>query len=189
MPVLKPLPVTLKSHVVAGKLPGLDKELFKYLLDQCEGKTLTITLDYYVNKRSNMQLMYYWPVVVEYVLEGLIDVGYRREALSPQIVHDYLKSQFLKHLKKRVVNPVTKKYITKAPSTGDLTTWEFIDYVDGICIWASTFLNIAIPAPNKEWREKALADYNEALLNGLIDADERSRVRIALKLDNFRVVY
>lgn len=186
---LKLLPVTLNSRVVAGKLPDFNRDYFNQILKHSEGKTLSFEISYYVRKRTNIQLMYYWPIVVEYVLEGLIDVGYRREALSPQIVHDYLKSQFLKHLKKRVVNPVTKKYITKAPSTGDLTTWEFIDYVDGICIWASTFLNIAIPAPNKEWREKALADYNEALLNGLIDADERSRVRIALKLDNFRVVY
>lgn len=182
MPVLKILPVTLKSRAVAGKLPDLDRELFKYLVEQCEGKPLTITIDYYVNKRSNAQNSYYWPVIVEYVLEGLIDAGYRRESLSPQLVHDYLKGKFLKHMKRRTVNPITKKYLTRQPSTQELNTWEFMDYMDGIVIWAAEFLSIAIPSPNREWREQAENDYNQALIKGLIHPDERNRVRIALKL-------
>lgn len=182
MPVLKPLPVTLKSKAVAGKLCDLDRDFVIYLLQQCEGKTLTITLDYYINKRSNAQNSYYWPVIVEYVLEGLIDAGYRRESLSPQLVHDYLKGKFLRHMKRRTVNPITKKYLTSQPATQELNTWEFMDYMDGIVIWAAELLSIAIPAPNREWREQAEKDYNEALQRGLIHPDERNRVRIALKL-------
>lgn len=184
MAILKPLPVTFKSRVVAGKLPDLDKGLFAEVLEACEGKTVTLTLDYFVNKRSNLQLSYYWPVIVEYVLEGLIDVGYRREQLSPQLVHDDLKRKFLKHLAKRVINPITKKYITKIPSTSDLTTWEFIDYCEGISMWAAEFLNIAIPLPDKKWKEQAINDFNLALSKGLITQDERNRVRIALKLQS-----
>lgn len=182
MPVLKLLPVTFKSKVVAGKLPELDKALFNWLLENSEGKTVTLTLDYYVKKRSNAQLSYYFPVIVEYVLEGLIDVGYRRESLSPELVHDYLKGKFLKHMKRRVVNKITKQYLTHQPSTGDLTTWEFMDYMEAISMWAAEFLSIAIPEPNKEWKEQALKDYNEALSKGLITEDDRNRVRIALKL-------
>lgn len=184
MAVLKPLPVTFKSRVVAGKLPDLDKGLFAYLLEQCEGKILNITLDYYVNKRSSAQLKYYWPVIVEYVLEGLIDVGYRREQLSPEIVHDELKRRFLKHLAKRVVNPLTKKYITKIPKTSELSTWQFMDYCEGICIWAADMLSISIPMPDKEWKSQAEKEYQEALKRGLITEDERNRVRIALKLQH-----
>lgn len=182
MPVLKLLPVTFKSKVVSGKLPELDKKLFAWLLENCEGKTLNLTLDYYVKKRSNAQNAYYWPVIIEYVLEGLIDAGYRRESLSPELVHDYLKGKFLKHLRRRVVNKLTKQYLTRQPSTAELTTWEFMDYMDGIRIWAAEFLSISIPDPNKEWKSQAQADYIKALVAGLITEDERNRVRIALKV-------
>lgn len=182
MPALKPLPVTFKSRVIGGKLPDLDKGLFAHLLEISEGKVVTLTLESYVEKRSNAQNSYYWPVVVEYVLEGMIDAGYRRESLSPELVHDYLKGKFLKHMKRRVVNPVTKKYMTRQPTTTELNTWEFMDYMEGIAIWAAEFLNVQIPDPNKEWKSKAEADYNLALQKGLITPDERNRVRIALKL-------
>jgi len=182
MPPLRPLPVTLKSKVTAGKLPDLDKGLFAHLLELSEGKTVTLTLDYYVNKRTNAQNGYYWPVIIEYVLEGLIDVGYRREALDPDTVHDYLKNKFLRHMRKRIVNPVTKQYLTKIPTTTELNTWEFMDYMEGICIWASEFLSISIPAPNKEWKEQAEIDYKNALSKGLITVEERNRTRIALLL-------
>lgn len=182
MAVIKPLPITFKSRVIGGKMPDVDKGLFNYLLEQCEGKVITLALDYYVQKRSNAQNSYYWPVIVEYVLEGLIDAGYRRETLSPELVHDYLKGKFLKHLKRRIVNPATKKYITKVPTTTELTTWEFMDYMDGIRQWAAEFLSVQIPDPNKEWKAQAEADYKKALSAGLITAEERNRVRIALKL-------
>lgn len=76
MAVLKLLPVTLRSKVVAGKLPGIKG--ISIILDHLEGKEINVTFDYYVRKRSNAQNAYYWPVIIEYVLEGLIDVGYRR---------------------------------------------------------------------------------------------------------------
>lgn len=182
MAIQKPLPVTFRSKAINGKLPGIDKELFTYLLNQVEGKEIELTLNYYVRKRSTAQNAYYWPVVVEYVLEGLIDTGYRRDQLTPDIVHEYLKNKFLKHMKRRVVNPGTKKYITLQPTTQTLTTWEFMDYMEAIIIWAAEFLSISIPVPDKRWKEEAERQYNEALSKNLITADERNRVRIALKL-------
>lgn len=183
MAIIKLLPVTFRCKAVAGKLPGLDKEVLAHILENCEGKELNVTFDFYVRKRSNAQNAYYWPVCVEYVLEGLIDIGYKRSDLSPEIVHDYLKGKFLKNMKRRrVYNPVTKKYITKIPKSSELTTWEFMDYVEAICIWAAEYLGISIPVPNKEWKDQALKDYNEALSKGLITEDERNRVCIALKL-------
>lgn len=183
MPVLKLLPVTFKSKVVAGKLPELDKGLFNWLLENSEGKTVTLTLDYYVKKRSNAQNSFYWPVTVEFVLEGLIGNGYKRHELSPTIVHDFLKGMFLNHMKRRrIYNPITKKYITKIPKSSELNTWEFMDYLDAICMWSAEFLSITIPEPDKQWKEKAEADYLKALASGLITEDERNRVRIALKL-------
>lgn len=182
MSVIKPLPVTFKSRAICGKLPDLDKGLFAHLLEISEGKVVTLTLDYYVEKRSNAQNSYYWPVVIEYVLEGMIDAGYRRESLSPELVHDYLKGKFLRFMKRRVVNPKTKKYMTMQPTTTELSTWQFMDYMEGITIWAAEFLNVSIPEPNKEWKAKAEADYQLALQKGLITPDERNRVRIALKL-------
>lgn len=179
---MKPLPIVLRSKAVGGKLPGLDKDILRYVLEAVEGKELTLTLDYYVRKRSNAQNSYYWPVIIEYVLEGLIDNGYRREALDPETVHEYLKNKFLKHMKRRVVNPATKKYITLQPTTTKLTTWEFMDYMEAIAQWAAEYLSISIPEPNKEWKDQAQRDYKEALRRGLITEDERNRVRIALKL-------
>lgn len=181
-PILKLLPVTLKSIVVAGKLPEVDKGLLTHLLENSEGKTVTLTLDYYVQRRSNAQNAFYWPVIVEYVLEGLIDAGHRRESLDPETVHEFLKGKFLKHLKRRIVNPITKKYITRQPKTSQLNTWEFIDYMEAIIIWSAEMLSIQIPDPDLKWKAQAEADYNEALRRGLITEEERNRVKIALRL-------
>lgn len=181
MAILKLLPVTLRSKVVAGKLPGIKG--ISIILDHLEGKEINVTFDYYVRKRSNAQNSYYWPVCVEYCLEGLVDIGYKRSELSPEIVHDYLKGKLLKHMKRRrIYNPETKTYITKIPKSSELTTWEFIDYVEVIGQWAATYLSIQIPEPDKEWKEQAEKNYQEALLKGIITEDERNRVRIALKL-------
>lgn len=183
MSILKALPVTFKSKVISGKLPGVDRGTWEYLLKHSEGKEITVTLDYYVRKRSTAFNRYYWPVCIEYVLEGLIDAGYKRDELSPEIVHDFLKGKLLKHMRRRrVYNPITKKYITKLPKSSELTTWEFMDYVEAICQFAAEFLSVSIPAPDKHWKEEAERQYNEALSKGLITEDERNRVRIALKL-------
>lgn len=178
MPIVK-----FTSLVQDGKLPGINKNTWSYVLKQMEGRTLEVTLDYHTNKRSNAQNAYYWPVVVEFTLEGLIDAGYRRDELSPELVHEYLKDKFLKHLRRRIRNPVTKKYIVKKPSTAELNTWEFMDYLDAVRIWAASFLSISIPDPDRQWREKAEADYRKALAAGLITVDIRNSVRIALMLE------
>ena len=180
MAIIKLLPVTLRSKVVSGKLPGIKP--ISEILEHLEGKEITVTFDYYVRKRSTAQNAYYWPVIVEYVMEALIDAGYRREALDHETVHDYLKDKFLRFMKRRIYNRETGKYIVTKPTTTTMTTWEFMDYMEAIVIWAAEFLNIQIPDPDKEWKEQAERQYQDAISKGLITEDERNRVRIALKL-------
>lgn len=99
-----------------------------------------------IRKRSLPQNAYYWACVVPMVKDGLRDIGYS-EVKTDEDAHEIMKHLFLK---KRIVNQVNDDVIEIAGSTADLQTVEFNNYLEEIWQWASIYLNIVIPEPNKQ---------------------------------------
>ena len=120
-------------------------KVFRKKLDALADGTYTVIVKTR-KQRSLNQNGFYWGIVVDMVKDGLRDVGYDDFRTNDQ-VHEFLKVLFLK---KDVPNKLTGEVITMVQSTRDLTTIEFMDYLERIAQWASEFLGIVIPQPNTQ---------------------------------------
>ena len=89
---------------------------------------------FYPKIRSGQQNKWYWSVIVPMIS---LEVGY----LTDEECHEDLKLKF---------NPKPSKLDPEAVlggSTTLLTTKEFSDYCERICIWALQYLGLDIPRP------------------------------------------
>jgi hypothetical protein len=97
-------------------------------------------------QRTLNQNAYYWTSVLDIVLTGLQDIGYR-EVKTKDEVHEICKSLFLKT---KIVNQETGEVIETVGSTTELTTTEFNEYIDRIAQWAAEYLACEILPPNTQ---------------------------------------
>ena len=116
-----------------------DKDILMFL-----DKEITLTIERKKKKRSIEQNSYYWGVVVPLVKEGLIDVGYR---VGLEQSHNYLRDHFAKG---ELVNEKTGEILPIKLSTTDMTTTDFMGYIEQIQQWSAEYLNIQIPDPNEQ---------------------------------------
>ena len=93
--------------------------------------------------RSPEQNAYYWAVVLPYVADGMTDAW--GETIRPTDAHRACKRLFLS---KPIYNAVQDKIIGHTePSTANLDTRAFAEYLDQIHRLAAEFLHIEIPSP------------------------------------------
>lgn len=134
------------ATVEGGKLKIAGRKAFDDDLVGFEGSRVIITLKKYRKSRSNKQNAYYHGCLIPYVIDGLVAMGTSKGLLSSENVHEMLKAKFLGE---DIAND-NGEFIRINRSTTDLTTVEFLEYIDSIQIWASEFLNIYIPSPNEQ---------------------------------------
>jgi len=120
---------------------GFDKDV----QDIQNGKWI-LTLKKYQKSRTTAQNSYYHAVVVPSVRDGLIDLGFAKHSLSLETVHEMLKQKFLQE---DMANE-DGVYISITKSTTELSTTDFMNYIDEIQRWANEFLNIVIPNPGEQ---------------------------------------
>lgn len=80
------------------------------------------------------------------VFDGLIDAGYERKELSFEVVHEFLRSKFLK---KNICND-SGEFIEIIKHTSELSTVEMMEYIADIQKWGSEVLGVYIPDPNEQ---------------------------------------
>lgn len=101
------------------------------------------------SKRSLKQNSYYWAVVIPIIMDSMGE-------FDEEIVHDYLRSKFLKEVVVRsFINPSTKQKqeveFQRIRSTTELSVGDFVEYVMKIEQWAIEFFGIdRFPDPD-EW--------------------------------------
>jgi len=95
-------------------------------------------------KRSLAYNSYYWAVVVGMIRDRLLELG---NEFKLEEVHDYLKSRF-NH--KEIVDESTGEVMHIPLSTTNLTTVEFMEYLERIKRWAAETLDIVIPEPGQQ---------------------------------------
>lgn len=140
---------TLVASVKDGKVQYEHPELVKRVIQSFEGKRIIISVEKWVNKRSYLQNRYYWGTVVELLYVAFRDFG---EDVSRETVHEMLKAKFLERtMTDKNSGEIIGHY---SGSTADLTTVEFMEYVERIQMWAMQTFEINIPEPDKEWRTK-----------------------------------
>lgn len=84
--------------------------------------------------RSLDQNEYYWKVVVDMVFKGLVYTGHD-EIKTQADAHAFLKKEFIGGDK---------------PTTTNLTTQQFSDYVEAVCKFAAEYLSVVIPPAIKK---------------------------------------
>jgi len=98
--------------------------------------------------RSTQQNSYYFGCCVPEVLEGLLEAGFEASSLNIEVVHDMLRHKFLTE---DLPSPeFSGEYISITKSTTELTTTEFMSYIDAIQKWSMEFLNHYIPSPSEQ---------------------------------------
>lgn len=124
-----------------------NKRGFEQDMKMFAGKSVKVEISKWTKTRSTKQNAYYHSCVIPFVLDGLVDAGYERYKLNSEVVHELLKSKFLKH---DIANEETGETIEIVRSTADLSTSEFMDYIADIQNFSLEFLNVTIPDPNEQ---------------------------------------
>lgn len=124
-----------------GKLKTIQRDMIAEWCRKHSGKTIVLKLEVKRKKRSNMQNAFYHGICVPMVQQGMYELG---TEMSLQETHEFLKIEFNY---KEV--PSLHGELMKVPrSTTELTTVEFMVYIEKIQRFASEYLGIVIPDPN-----------------------------------------
>lgn len=104
-------------------------------------KDLDVTIEVKPKKKyvTDPQKAYYFGVVVYLITQELRQLGHD---VDKDLVHNFLKTKFLYT---EVVNEKTGEFERIPKKMPDCSTSEFIDYVEGIKIWAAEFFGLNIP--------------------------------------------
>lgn len=124
----------------------------EYLNSLPDGRYIAGELKLY-KARSLPQNAFYWAVVVPMVYQGLRDAGFNLRHNDD--AHEVLKTLFLK-----VQDEKAGIKIERIKSTTELTTTEFMEFLEAIAVWAYDYLNIVIPNPGEQ-TSIALAERDE----------------------------
>jgi hypothetical protein len=124
-----------------------DIYLISKFLKKLENKDVKIEIKKIELTRSVKQNKYYWGTVIGMISEEYF--GSRSEEDTMK-VHEGFRKKFLN----KTPLIIFDVELPQTYSTTELTISEFAEYVDKIRDYASQELNLYIPDPDPEWRNK-----------------------------------
>jgi NinB protein len=133
------------GNIKDSKLFIINRKIFDKDMASMDGKQVEIVVSPKKKTRSNQQNRYYWSVVVGLIKEGFVNMGH--EDITAENTHDFLKARFLS---KEVVNEQTGEVLNIPTGTADLTTTDFMVFIDKCSKFAAEYLNVIIPEPNSQ---------------------------------------
>ena len=142
------------GKVSNGRIVPDDPIMVNDDLNKLHDKDVEITIKK-TKTRSNPQNRYYWGVVVYLIKERFKELGYTRtdiqqdnvrSPITRDDVHTFLRENFLRD--DWIVKDTGVVIGTVAKSTTELSTDEFVIYLENVRNWAVESLDIDIPDPN-----------------------------------------
>lgn len=127
-----------QGNVVNGVLTIRNRRIFDAELTTLSGE-VDITIKKSGRGRTNQQNRYYWGVVVPLVKKSLNDLG---NELNDEDVHEFLKHKF--NPKDIILMEETFNY---GASTTQMSTLDFMEFIDKIQRFAAVYLSLEIPDP------------------------------------------
>lgn len=94
--------------------------------------------------RSNAQNAYMWSVIIPEITAELKRLGHE---VNNDLTHELLKAKFNP---KHVRNEDAEVIAEYGGSTTEMTTRDFMEYIDRIIKWAAESLSLVIPLPNEQ---------------------------------------
>jgi len=129
-----------------GKLKLDNRDFFLWDIENYDGKDVVIDIKPTRHTRSSKMNRYYWGVIVSAMVEFFNDKDTFGFVVSPEDVHDVLKSKFLGM--NHVFMP-DGQTLDVVQSSRKLSNSEFIQYFERIIAWAAIF-DVEIPYPNED---------------------------------------
>lgn len=134
----------LDSIVKDGNL-AVNRSLIAKTIKFFEGEEITITIEKKFRKRSSNQNAFYWGVLIPIISELLQDAT--GNFFSSEETHDVLKSNCNY---KELISETTGE-ITKIPiSTTELTTLEWLEYIEKVEHFVFDYFSVTLPKPNEQ---------------------------------------
>ena len=139
------------GNITNGKLHINKRMLFVQAIEKMEDCKVKITVERLSRKRSNDQNAYYWGVVIDIWQRLLLEEW--GEYYTPEMTHEFLKVNFNSD---DVFNEQTGEILKKTKSTTELTTSDFMAYLERCRKYAQQMFNCYIPEPNEQteiWKD------------------------------------
>lgn len=114
------------------------------------GKSIEVIFRRKKKHRTTSQNSYYWAVVVPMILEEFVNLGNDLQEGNKEhleLVHGMLKDMFLPA---KEVTDADGVVINLPPTTRDLSTFEFMEYLEKVGQFAAERLQLVIPAPETQ---------------------------------------
>jgi len=146
----KAMELTFYGKVDQNGTITLPKRIRKEVAKMFTGKAIEVIFRRKKKHRTTSQNSYYWAVVVPMILEEFVNLGNDLQVGNKEhteLVHGMLKDMFL--LAKEVTD-ADGVAIKLHPTTKDLTTFEFMEYLEKVCQFAAERLQLVIPAPETQ---------------------------------------
>jgi bifunctional DNA-binding transcriptional regulator/antitoxin component of YhaV-PrlF toxin-antitoxin module len=128
----------------------LPKRIRKEVSKMLAGKSIEVIFRRKKKHRTTSQNAYYWAVVVPLILEEFVNLGNNLQVGNKEhieLVHGMLKDMFLPA---KEVTDADGVAIKLPPTTKDLSTFEFMEYLEKVCQFAAERLQLVIPAPEMQ---------------------------------------
>lgn len=107
-------------------------------------------------QRSEKQNAFYWAVMMPMAAKGFRDAW--EESTNSYDAHEFFKDRFLRVpvVNKRDGSGEVMGWRTR--STTELTTLEFVQYLEEIYRFCMEYLQLELPVPDPNWRENMLLE-------------------------------
>ena len=121
----------------------VNSKLLKADCDRLPSGRYSLVIEKYRKSKSNAQLAWLYGQIYPIVLRGLNDAGWD-EITNVDQVDAMMKDRFAN---REIVNINTGEVMEVPALKRNMSTTEFITFVEAIRKWASEYLNINIPDP------------------------------------------
>lgn len=127
----------------------LNKDYFRAEVSALPHGYYRLRIDKSRRKKTNEQLGYYYACVLPYFLKAANEAGW--EFVNIEELDLYLKTHFAN---KELINTQTGEILSIPALKRDMTTIEFMTFVDQVRGYASEFLGAYIPEPGEQIQMK-----------------------------------
>lgn len=127
-----------------------EKSFKQDLGDFKDGQRVWIEVSTYYRKRSleqNNALHWYFKEISD-------ETGIEFDEVKDQMAKKFLMTDVLDKNGDIVADPETGEVMRRQLSTTELSTVQFMDYMDRVRLWANEFLNMELPEPDKNYKLK-----------------------------------
>lgn len=124
------------------------KEFVKQMKEAFAGKTVIGEFRKPKKTRSAKQNSFYYGITIPEITEGLVQMGYEAYMLNSRVVNQYLEGRFLKFDIPSA--EYAGEFITITKESKELTTVEWMKFMEDVTIWAAEYLKIVLSIPNTQ---------------------------------------